>query len=640
MLQLVANICTHTQLLAKTDFMATQGILHREVDIEDLAVKYDACISKTFQAPSLSDSYKCLPILKTLLERSDDFQNSDKLRKLLRKHHCIVKNSYLFQAFVLLRDTQGYTPEDEAYIRNVLKIKAGKSHSGIVSITVFTSANPEYIDEDSGELRVQKFSCKWNCAYCPNEPGQPRSYLKGEPGVLRANRSSFNCLSQMHERMKALYLCGHECDKLEVLVLGGTWTSYPVPYREQFVRDIYYAANTFYDSLASSSDTNNKIMRERLSLDEEKAINRDAKSKVIGLTMETRSDTITAKELKLLRHYGCTRVQLGIQHIDNDVLKTINRQCKTETVVKAIRLLKDSGFKIDGHWMPNLPGSTLEKDTHMFIQQLLGVNDKRHHQITHCDMKLNQPNIFEIYALHNPEMQVDQWKVYPTTIVPFTDIESWFKQGVYVPYPQDDMKDLLICMKTNMLPWIRLNRIVRDIPDEYSLNMEYRSNMRQDLLSEMKTMGKKCNCIRCREVKQETLDLSNMTLVTREYNASNGDEYFISFETPDLCTLYGFIRLRLTTGQPTHIFPELEGCALIRELHVYGNLQPVGTSSSHVQHKGLGKSLMATAEDIAKQKGFQKISVIAGEGTRGYYQKLGYHDHDGVGQFMIKSLSL
>ena len=620
--------------LLNTSIMTCSGNIDRNVDIEELDRKYNGLIQKTFDYPTqevLDNNSKFITVVETILSKDKDYKSFNNLKQLMRKHSIHVKNSYIFQVYLLLKEREGYkgsfSQDDDMYIRNVLQIKAGKSHSGIISVTVFTSAYPEYIDSKTGELKKQDFSCKWLCSFCPSEPNMPKSYLKGEPGVMRANRSNFDCITQMFERMKALYLCGHECDKLEVLVLGGTWTSYPIPYREQFVRDIYYSANTFFDMFR-----NNTERREKLSLQEEKDINKTTRCKVIGLTLETRPDTITAKELKLLRYYGCTRVQLGIQHIDNDVLTKINRKCKTETTIKAIKLLKDAGYKIDGHFMPNLPGSSVEKDKNMLLTQLIGVND-------YSD-ELSNNEIYQKYEVTNQDIQVDQWKVYPTTIVPFTDIEKWYKSGEYVPYDTNDMKDMLLEMKTNIFPWIRLNRIIRDIPDDYSLLTNYRSNLRQDLITELKLQGKSCKCIRCREVKQKTFDVDDIILVIREYNASDGIEYFISYETKDTNTLYGFIRLRHTQNQPLHIFPELEGCALIRELHVYGMLQPVGTKGSHVQHSGLGRKLVQKAEEISLKNNFKKMSVIAGEGTRGYYEKLGFKDdRENIGHFMIKTLT-
>lgn len=590
----------------------------KEVDMEDLAKKFDACMSRNIATPSAQDVPVYSHIIERILSKDQDYLKHEVFRKMLRTHKCIVKNSFLFQVFLLMKRDQSFHLEDEKYIRRVLQIKSVKSHSGINSITVFTSGQPEWIDKETGETRQQNFSCRWNCSFCPSEPGQPKSYLSLEPGVLRANRNNFDCVSQIHDRMKALYLCGHDCDKLELLVLGGTWTSYPVAYREEFIRDIYFAANVFWDFLNESMP-----LRERRDLDEEKQINKTATSKVIGLTLETRPDTITAKELKLLRYYGCTRVQLGIQHLDDAVLEKNNRKCKTSTTIKAIKILKDCGFKIDGHFIPNLPGSSLEKDVEMFRQLLTVVNQSNH-----------------TYTLLNEDVQVDQWKVYPCTIVPYTDIEKWYKDGSYVPYSKDAMKTMLLDMKANVFPWIRLNRIVRDIPDHYSFDPEYNSNLRQSLAEELKLSGRQCKCVRCREIKRGDFHDSDCYVVVRQYNASGGMEFFISFESQDNSVLYGFVRLRLTKTQPLHIFPELEDCALIRELHVYGNLQAVNTEGCHVQHKGLGQKLLAIAEEIAIKNNFNRMSVIAGEGTREYYEKRGYIDNFGQGRFMMKTLTL
>lgn len=614
----------------------------REVDMEDLAKRFERAMSVVMDEPTKDDVHRYSNIIDTILKRQDDFSKYQVLNNLLKAHKASVKHSFIFQVFLLLKDEHKYTKEDEQYIRQVLQVKGVKSHSGINSVTVFTSGNPEWVDPITGQQKKQAFSCAFNCSFCPTEPGQPKSYLSLEPGVLRANRNKFDCVAQMHDRMKALYLCGHECDKLEVLVLGGTWCSYPVAYREEFVRDIYYGANTFFDFFNNLWKQDMMMeLRERKSLNEEKAINKNTLCKVIGLTLETRPDTITAKELKLLRYYGCTRVQLGIQHIDNAVLKKVNRQCTTERTIKAIKLLKDANFKLDAHFMPNLPGSSLELDTAMF-KSLLGVTER-------TDIVKDDSNKFlhMKYNMVNTDLQVDQWKVYPCTVVPWTDIEKWYKSGEYVPYDRVLMKDMLLDMKADMLPWIRLNRIVRDITDVYSFDPDYRSNLRQDLASELKRQGRMCSCLRCREVKTSIYNPEDIWMIIREYDSSDGQEFFISFESEDINHLYGFVRLRITTCAASNsIFPELDGCALIRELHVYGMLQTVGRethnqnefSNRSAQHQGLGKKLMAKAEEITKQYGLTKVSVIAGEGTRAYYEKLGYEEDYGEGRFMIKKL--
>lgn len=604
----------------------------REVDIEDIAAKADAIISYEFPKPSPDDVNRLSPFVREILASNTPL-NDGMFRVLKRKYKFSGKNSFLFHVYLeLLKDGQ-VSDEKEQVLRETIRIKPCKSWSGIMSITVFTAPYPEYTNEN-GERVKQSFSCAFNCSYCPNEPGQPRSYLKMEPGVLRANRNGFDAAKQMWDRMGALYMTGHlsKFNKLEVIVSGGTWTSYPLEYRTEFCRDVFYAANTFWDS----------PRRDRKTLDEEKYINQTSDSRVVGLTIETRPDTITIPEMRQLRACGVTRVQLGIQHIDDSVLKKINRKCPTDVTVKAIEELKRNCFKIDGHWMPNLPGSSPNLDRHMF-NCLLGlegfvkreIKDGMLWRYKHGRNALREE--WEYYNLTHPEFSLDQWKVYPTAITPFTDIEKWLKEGTYVQYSEDEMVDILINMKATIFPWIRLNRVIRDIPVDYIYNENTGSdntNMRQELLDIMTKEGKRCVCIRCREVKDAKWD-GKYILVVRKYNASNGHEYFVSAESVDNKLLFGFVRLRLDDATKK-AFDELNGCALIRELHVYGQYARVGdTSNLHVQHKGIGKMLMANVERISKEQKYKKIAVISSEGTKMYYQKIGYIE---TGSFMVKNL--
>lgn len=582
------------------------------VDIEELDAKFDAAINARFDEPDLEDALAYNDILLDILNTTDP------LDALKRKHKCCAKNCYIYKCYKLLRlqDDKVYGEHDHDIIRHRLRVKKGKSHSGIVSITLFTSATPSY--HKDGKLHTNNFSCKWDCSYCPNEPGQPRSYLKGEPGVLRANRNEFDCVRQMYDRMTALYNNGHDIDKLEVLVLGGTWESYPEEYRAEFVRDLYYAANTFSSAIDRC--------RDRYILAHERDYNRHAKCKVVGLTLETRPDTICPESLRLFRQYGCTRVQIGIQHLNEDILRKVNRKCSMKDTINAIKLLKDCGFKVDAHWMPNLPGSDVEKDEAMFIGVLLNVLQKTY----------NKQTGDELWKLKYPEFQVDQWKIYPCTVVPFTKIEEWYKNNTYIPYSWESQTNLILKVKSLIFPWIRLNRIVRDIPSTYSLNSDYDSSLRSELPKILENDGLRCNCIRCREVKDRVFN-DDYKIITREFNASEGTEIFIEAQRDGI--LYGFLRLRCSPRKNT-IFPELDGCAMIRELHVYGILSPVGTyNDSKTQHKGIGRRLILKAEkitiDVFKLK---SISVIPGEGTRGYYTKLGFINNYKCGGYMIKEL--
>ena len=475
--------------------------------------------------------------------------------------------------------------------------KSTRSSSGVLVVTVFTSPYPEV----NGVK--QRFSCQWNCHYCPNEPGQPRSYLLNEPGVRRANRLDFDPIVQFQERVRTLTEIGHTPDKVEVLVLGGTWESYPMEYQETFIRDVLFAANTYA-----------KPTRRRESLEAEKRFNETESVRVIGITLETRPDTINPEMVRRLRQLGCTRIQLGVQHSDDNILQAVNRGSTRADAVRALRLLKDACFKIDIHIMPDLPGATPEGDKAMFDD-----------------------------FLYNSDLQADQWKIYPCQITPWTLIQQWFEQGKYRPYGLENLIDVICYAKQRVHPWIRLNRVIRDIPAEYVLGGTCCGNLRQSLESRLHAAGRHCRCIRCREVGTDAQALSKRheaVLVRRDYIAQQGLEVFLSYELPETDTLYGFLRLRLTRTAGEDAFPELRGCALIRELHVYGRL--VKTYAKHAslpQHTGFGKGLLAAAEAIARDFCFSSIAVISGVGVRTYYSARGYHlQNRSEGAFQIKSL--
>lgn len=489
-------------------------------------------------------------------------------------------------------------------IKNLITKKKQKSNSGVLVITVLTSAHPEYIDED-GNMQIGKFSCKHDCAYCPNEKAhegnnwtdQPRSYLFSEPAVLRANDNDFDPIKQMNARLKTLKEMGHSLDKLEIIVLGGTWSEYPEQYRDDFITKLYYSANVF----------NNIYKRDVLSLEEEIEINEnESYIHIIGLTLETRPDTINLDEIKKFRKYNCTRIQLGVQHTDNNVLKKINRGHNIECVYEAIKLLKDNCYKVDIHLMPNLPGSSYEMDIKMLED-----------------------------SLYDPRIQVDQYKIYPTAIVPWTRIKKWYEEGSYVPYDDLKLYELIKNFKQKVQKWKRLNRIIRDIPSTYiSGGYDHKYvNMRQLLQNDMKKNNWSCQCIRCREVSNNIVNYNDIKLSILDYDASDGKEYFISYETEKY--LIGFIRLRLSKNNENRL-EILKDMALIRELHVYSNLNNVGNNiNESMQHKGFGKKLVNEAEKIALKNGYKKIAIISGTGVRNYYKKLGYELKD---TYMIKNL--
>ena len=549
--------------------------------------------------------------------------------------------------------------------------KIGKSHSGITNITVLTSPFPEYTK--NGERVKQSFSCGKNCAYCPNEPAhegnnmqaQPRSYIYTEPAVLRANGCGFDAVIQFKSRATTLNMCGHIVDKVELFILGGTWSHYPKEYREEFIRDLFYAANTLLD----------KENRERLSLEEEHKINESSLCRIIGLTIETRPDCINKREILHMRKLGVTRIQLGIQHLDNNILEYINRDCTTEDTMYALKLWKKNGGKVDIHIMPDLPGSSLEQDKEMFNEFLDNSSEYKikpgfkyklleylylevgivflltliltmysnilqillyvvfillylNHAINQKDYIYNMPHFHRIYYLRNEDIQADQWKIYPTMTTRWTDIKDWYDDGTYKPYAEENngehLTNLLIEVKQKVFPWIRLNRIIRDIPQMEIYGGHKKGNLRQDIHDIFIAKGYKCKCIRCREVKCIKSDLSKAILCIREYDSNDGTEYFISYESRDGNLLYGFIRLRINNNNNDVFFNVLKDCGLVRELHVYGQLVEHNDKNSNIQHYGFGKKLLIIAEQLTKKNGKKKIAIISGIGVKEYYRKRGY----------------
>ena len=605
------------------------------IDIEDLNRKFTDVYNRDFETPSESDLLKYRDLVLELLKLESPLDDKEFI-VLKRKHKFHKKRSFLFHVFLKLKqrgELEGVLVNEDV-LRKTLQIKGCKSWSGIVTVTIFTSAYPTYTNAD-GVVVKQDFTCSWNCHYCPKQPDMPRSYLLGEPAVLRAARNDFDCARQMWDRIRGLYMTGHDVCKIEAIVSGGTWASYPVEYRREFCRDLYYAANVFWDLVGVEHAFDEGwrdiarcagSLRPRKSLEEEKVINQSAECRIVGFTIETRPDCVSEPELKLLRECGVTRVQLGIQHIDDRVLQGVNRKCPIKVAAAGIETLKRNCFKIDSHWMLNLPSASAADDDYMLNDVLLGLSGP-----------VRRRGMYEEYDLIAPELSTDTWKIYPTAVTPWTEIETWYKEGKYKPYDEKSMYDVLHKCMSLMFPWIRVARVIRDIPADYQYNEGTgadNTSMRQELDDGLKRDGVFCWDIRNREVKNKDWD-GKYVVIVRKYNASGGDEYFISAESDDKKVLYGFVRLRLDDARKK-AFEELEGAALIRELHVYGDATKVGLKGQHIQHRGLGRLLVERAFDIARSRGYAKIAVIAAEGNKEYYKaKLGFND---VGNFMVRDI--
>jgi ELP3 family radical SAM enzyme/protein acetyltransferase len=539
-------------------------------------------------------------------ENNDKYESMNDFRKEFTRYynkHCRINKMQDVRKIDLILDYRILIEQNKIteniILEKLLCKKPSRSISGIISITLVMSPFPN----------GQSFSCKHNCYYCPNEPAhkgnnfqaQPRSYLYHEPAVRRANRNSFKAYEQMLDRMNTLFGNGHIIDKLEIIVEGGTYTEYPVEYLEEFNRDTYYAANTFFDN----------YKRLPLSLEEEVNINKTAKVHIIGICIETRPDALSDQWINHFRESGVTRIQLGVQSTHNHILKKINRGHTVETALEAMEYLKNFGYKIDIHIMPDLPYTTPELDRQMFDYT---------------------------YSV----LQPDQIKIYPCAVVPWTIIEKWYNQGKWVPYTPEVLKGVMDYGMMNCPDWIRLPRVIRDIPGVYIQAGNKKTNLRQTL--------EVSRDIREREIERHSEYYNKPARIfieeyTNDDNWEKGiKDYFISYESMDKVALFGFIRLRLPSkdsfeknnftinneilSAPHILFKVLKDKALIRELHVYGYNTEVGKESRASQHRGIGTKLLKEAEKIARRNFYSGIVVISGEGVKEYYRKKGYKEQD------------
>jgi len=481
-------------------------------------------------------------------------------------------------------------------LEQILKKRSIRTMSGIAPVAVLTKPYP----------------CPGTCAYCPRESEDvPVSYLSNEPAVMRAIRCAYDPYVQVALRLKALESNGHSPKKIEIIVIGGTWSYLLEKYKYWYILNCFKAANDFdlvrkkiktnYNESFGKSEGLEKevhlfknelkaVYKENLSLDNlkkklifEQKKNEKAEYKIIGLTLETRPDYINKKELEEMRILGCTRVEIGVQAADDEILKLNKRGHGVKEIVEATKKLKEYGFKITYHLMPALPGATPKKDLEIFKKLF---TDER--------------------------FQPDQIKFYPTVVTKSSLLYKWFLAGKYKPYSDKVLQDLIVKCKEVVPKYVRIIRLIRDIPGESIIAGNKITNLRQVL----KDRGVKCNCIRCREVKDGKISKYQLNIET--YPASLGREYFISIDSLDGKTLYGFCRLRVDKNSPI-------AEAIIRELHVYGELVPTGDlATKKIQHLGLGKELMKKAENLARENKAKKIAVISGVGVRGYYRKLGY----------------
>ena len=497
-----------------------------------------------------------------------------------QKEPIVLKNSLSIPKwqlnFVLERHQDEFSSDFYKQIKPLLIKTQVRSQSGIVPVSVFTGG----------------IGCPFHCVYCSNQPEMPKSYFADEPAVMRAIRADFDPFKQVQSRLQMLYLSGHPLDKIELIIQGGTFSFYDQKYREWFVQHCFDAANTDVAQLIKKGTT--KISQSK-NLEEAQTKNESAPQRIIGLTIETRPDFIIRKEILFLRYLGVTRIEMWVQAPDEKILKLVNRGHGLREIIEATKLLKNAGFKITYHLMPGLPGSSYKQDVKM---------------------------LKEIF--NNPDYKPDNIKFYPTSVVKHSELATWYEQGKYKPLNEKTLTRLVLEFKKNIVPpWVRIQRLVRDLTVNDIVVDTFPSNLRQKIEIELQKQKIKCPCIRCREIKMnKPTDLVELKII--QYEASNGQEYFLQY-VDDQDRIYGLLRLRIHNKH-----------AIVRELHVYGEAIPLGERRlNKTQHIGLGRLLMKKAEEITQEQKVKRLQVISGIGAREYYRKLGYHLHD---TYMLKFL--
>jgi elongator complex protein 3 len=446
-----------------------------------------------------------------------------------------------------------------------LQMKPTRTQSGVATVTVLTKPWP----------------CPGECIFCPTDEQMPKSYLSDEPGALRAAQSQFDPYATTAGRLRALENIGHPTDKVELLVLGGTWSCYPADYQAWYLQRCFDALNG-----ADSA-----------SLAEAQQLNERAAHRNVGLVIETRPDFVTPAEVQRLRRYGVTKVQLGAQSLNDEILTLNRRGHSVAQTREAVGLLRAAGFKIHLHWMPNLLGATPTGDLADFEK-----------------------------LWSDPGLKPDELKIYPVVLARESELMQWWERGEYHPYSDEELVWLLAECKARTPRYVRLNRIARDFPAGHVAAGSLTSNLREVAQRRLTEQGRHCECIRCREVKGERV-LSAQLAAPLDYATSGGREIFLSAETP-AGKLAGFLRLSLPTGAATAStgLEELRGAAIIREVHVYGPVVRLGDEAARgeAQHLGLGAELIRAAEQAAHQAGYPRLVVISAIGTREYYRKQGF----------------
>jgi elongator complex protein 3 len=471
-------------------------------------------------------------------------------------------------------------PKEKQCLLPLLRRKATRTISGVTVVAVMTKPQPCPQDEP--------------CAYCPGGPeqGVPQSYTGHEPAALRGSQNNYDPYQQVQSRITQLTAIGHRVDKIELIIMGGTFPATPPEYQTSFIQ-------RSLDAITGKTSA---------SLEEAKANAETSSVRNVGITVETRPDWCKQPHVDAMLNMGVTRVEIGVQNPDNELYRLAGRIHTVNDVIEATQVAKDSGLKIVYHLMPGMPGSNPQRDLEAFNR------------------------VFE-----DPVFKPDMIKIYPCLVIAGTKAYDWYQKGAYKPYSTEEAANLIAEMKKMLPPWVRVMRVQRDIPAGLIVAGVDKSNLRQLVQQKLAQHGEHCTCIRCREVGHRTTAdnvtpaMDKIQISTIKYEASEGTELFISAEYPENNVLIGYLRMRVPSAKAYR--PEITATpsAIVRELHVYGPLVPVGKHSTKAwQHKGYGSILLNEAERIAQENyDSKKLLVISALGTKQYYMRFGY-SRDGV----------
>ncbi len=489
------------------------------------------------------------------------------------KHHLhkIPSNTNIIAALTL---------KEKRVLLPILRRKNARTLSGVTVVAVMTKPQPCPQPEP--------------CAYCPGGPtrGAPQSYTGHEPAALRGVQNNYDPYLQVRSRIDQLTAIGHNVDKIELIIMGGTFPSTPPEYQTWFIQRCLDAITE----------------KESASLEEAKANAENSKTRNVGITVETRPDWAKQPHIDAMLNMGVTRVEIGVQNPDDEIYRLVERTHTVADVKEATRIAKDSGLKIVYHLMPGMPGSNRQKDIDAF------------------------KTVFT-----DPAFKPDMIKIYPCLVIDGTKVSQWHKKGIYKPYSTEEAAELIAEVTKTIPPWVRVMRVQRDIPAQLITAGVNKSNLHQIVHQTLAEQGERCRCIRCREVGHRAAvnnvkpDLDKVKITSTTYEASEGKEVFLSAEDPENDVLIGYLRLRVPSAKAHR--PEITAVpsAIVRELHVYGPLVPVGKHSATAwQHKGYGAVLLSEAERVAKEfYDLKKLLVISALGTKKYYMRFGY-SRDGV----------